>query len=102
MHRPIRPRQHHEAALHCTPMTAVDVEEVAGIVHDVAVSTVLARWRALVAGEVEEKSPGELVTAVDRAAEAQLADRLRAVLPTAVVVGEEAAATDPSLLFAPA
>lgn len=46
----------------------------------------------------EEKSPGEWVTAADRTAEAFLAPRLAALLPGSVVVGEEEAALDPSVL----
>jgi fructose-1,6-bisphosphatase/inositol monophosphatase family enzyme len=61
---------------------------------------VLPRWRALAAGDVEEKAPGELVTSVDRTAEKQLTTRLRELLPEAVVVGEEATSADPSLLAA--
>lgn len=83
------------------PLVAdVDVDEVAAIVHDVALSAVLPRWRTLVSGDVEEKSPDELVTSVDRSAEALLTERLMGVLPEAVVVGEEAAAIDRSLLAA--
>lgn len=46
----------------------------------------------------EEKSPGEWVTAADRAAEAMLAPQLAALLPGSVVVGEEAASLDPSVV----
>lgn len=81
-------------------MTSVDVDEVATLIHEVAVSAVLPRWRALADGDVEEKSPGEVVTSVDRAAEALLTERLLAILPDALVIGEEATAADPSLLDA--
>jgi fructose-1,6-bisphosphatase/inositol monophosphatase family enzyme len=46
----------------------------------------------------EEKTPGEWVTAADRAAESFLAPRLAALVPGSVVVGEEAASTDPGIL----
>ena len=81
-------------------MFSVDVEEVATLIHEVAVSAVLPHWRALADGDVGEKSPGEVVTSVDRAAEAQLTERLLAMVPDALVIGEEAAAADPSLLDA--
>jgi hypothetical protein len=48
-------------------MRAVDVDEVATLVDEVAMHVVLPRWRrTLAAGEAEEKSPGEVVTSVDR------------------------------------
>jgi fructose-1,6-bisphosphatase/inositol monophosphatase family enzyme len=46
----------------------------------------------------EEKSPGEWVTAADRAAEAFLTARLTTLVPGSVVVGEEAASADPAVL----
>jgi len=46
----------------------------------------------------EEKSPGEWVTTADRAAEVFLAPRLAALVPDSVVVGEEAATSDPNVL----
>jgi fructose-1,6-bisphosphatase/inositol monophosphatase family enzyme len=46
----------------------------------------------------EEKSPGEWVTTADRAAEALLAPQLATLLPGSLVVGEEAASLDPSVL----
>jgi fructose-1,6-bisphosphatase/inositol monophosphatase family enzyme len=49
---------------------------------------------------VEEKSPGEVVTAADREAEGLITPLLKSLRPDAVVVGEEATAADPSLLQA--
>ncbi|MCW2778450.1 MAG: Fructose,6-bisphosphatase, partial [Frankiales bacterium] len=46
----------------------------------------------------EEKSPGELVSRVDREAEQLLTEGLAALTPGVAVVGEEAASADPSLL----
>ncbi len=48
----------------------------------------------------EEKSPGELVSLVDQQAEQLLVDGLAELTPGVHVVGEEAAAGDPSLLAA--
>ena len=56
---------------------------------------VLPRFRKLAAHEVEEKSPGEVVTIVDRECEARLADGLHRLLPEAAIIGEEACAADP-------
>lgn len=46
----------------------------------------------------EEKSPGEWVTEADKACEAFLEPALRSLIAGSVVVGEEAASTDPSVL----
>jgi fructose-1,6-bisphosphatase/inositol monophosphatase family enzyme len=64
---------------------------------EVADAEILPRFRALAAGDVREKAPGQLVTAADVAAEAVLSRRLLDLLPGAGVLGEEAAADDPSL-----
>lgn len=46
----------------------------------------------------EEKSPGEWVTEADKAGEAFLAPALRSLITGSLVVGEEAASTDPTVL----
>lgn len=46
----------------------------------------------------EEKSPGEWVTEADKAGEAFLEPALRSLIPGSLVVGEEAASADPSVL----
>src|SRR3954449_4297829 len=79
-------------------MTAVDVDEVARLVRRIGETGLLPRQAPLAAEEIEEKSPGELVSAVDREAEALLTTELRRLLPGSTVVGEEACAADPSLL----
>jgi fructose-1,6-bisphosphatase/inositol monophosphatase family enzyme len=76
----------------------IDVAEVSAIIRRVAEREVLPRFGALVAADISEKSPGDLVTVADRAAEDALAERLGALLPGSVVVGEEAVAADPGLL----
>lgn len=76
---------------------AVDVESVTALVERVAATVVAPRFRDLVAGEVGEKGPGDVVTVVDHAAEVALADGLAALAPGVPVVGEEAASADPAL-----
>ncbi len=80
-------------------MTAATAD-VTALVEHVAATVVRPRFRALVAGDVAEKTPGDVVTVVDQAAEVALAAGLRELDPGAVVVGEEAVAADPSLLDA--
>jgi fructose-1,6-bisphosphatase/inositol monophosphatase family enzyme len=73
-------------------------EEVATLMRDVAAAAVTPRFRMLAAHEIAEKSPGEIVTTVDRDAERRLYDGLAALDPGARIVGEEAAEQDPGLL----
>lgn len=75
-----------------------DLDAVAALVHEVAHGLVLPRFRDLSAGEISEKSPGDLVTAVDVEAERVLTARLAEIAPGVPVVGEEAVAADASLL----
>lgn len=62
------------------------------------------RYHNLSAGDIIGKptatDPEDLVTSADRAAEAELSLRLRALLPGSCVVGEEAVAEDPRVLDA--
>ncbi|MDH6140509.1 fructose-1,6-bisphosphatase/inositol monophosphatase family enzyme [Kitasatospora sp. GP30] len=75
------------------------MENVTEILHEAAATAILPRYQALAAGEITEKSPGELVTVADREAEQLITRRLRELLD-APVVGEEATAADPGLLRA--
>lgn len=59
---------------------------------------ILPRFKRLAAKDIEEKTPGELVTSVDRDVEAFLAPELRALVAGSVVVGEEASSAAPEML----
>lgn len=76
------------------------IDEIAEDLREVAVEVVLPRFRTLVAGEIEEKGPGDLVTIADVEAEQALTARLLDRWPGAAVIGEEAVAADPGLLRA--
>jgi fructose-1,6-bisphosphatase/inositol monophosphatase family enzyme len=73
-------------------------EGVAALLREAATSAVLPAFRHLGAGEVFEKSPGEVVTVADRRAEELLTAGLLELLPGSVVVGEEAVAADDAIL----
>lgn len=73
-------------------------DAIAAVLREAAAEAVMPRFRRLAADEIEEKSPGELVTSADREAERIIARGLTAIRPDARVVGEEACAHDPSLL----
>ena len=79
-------------------MTLPDSRQVVDIMHAVARDIIVPRFRSLADGEVREKGPGDLVTVADEESEARLTAELSALLPGSVVVGEEAAAADPSVL----
>ncbi|MFF4398951.1 inositol monophosphatase family protein [Streptomyces sp. NPDC001480] len=73
---------------------AADVEEA---IRKAAATEILPRFRRLAAHEVDQKSgPHDLVTDADRLAELYLTDRLGALLPGSLVVGEEAVHANPA------
>jgi fructose-1,6-bisphosphatase/inositol monophosphatase family enzyme len=79
-------------------LSRLDIDEVARVVAEVAADEILPRFRTLEAGDIREKEPGDLVTVADVAAEKRLTAELRDLLPGSLVLGEEAAAADPSIL----
>jgi len=78
----------------------VDTAEVLALLQDVAAEVINPRFRALADAEVTEKNPGDLVTIADHESEALITEALRAAYPSALILGEEAMAADPSLIEA--
>jgi fructose-1,6-bisphosphatase/inositol monophosphatase family enzyme len=74
------------------------IDEVTTLVREVAQTIVLPRWRHLSDAEIQQKSPGDLVTIADQESERALTAGLTALLPGSQVVGEEAVAADPGVL----
>ncbi|MBA1159000.1 inositol monophosphatase family protein [Microvirga mediterraneensis] len=74
------------------------MDEVATILRHAAAEAIVPRYRKLLEGDVEEKTPGEVVTVADREAEQIISPRLAALLSGSRVVGEEAVAANPSLM----
>ena len=74
------------------------IDKVEALLREAAARAILPRFRHLQHHEIEEKSPGELVTAADRDAEQIIAAGLKALRPGALVVGEEAVALDGSVM----
>ncbi len=68
------------------------------LLQDVAAAVVTPRFRSLDDHEIAEKNPGDLVTAADHESEQLLTEALLRAYPDAVVLGEEAYATDPHLV----
>jgi fructose-1,6-bisphosphatase/inositol monophosphatase family enzyme len=74
------------------------LDQVADLIREVATTIVLPRFRHLTAGEIHEKSPGDVVTIADQEAEQALTAGLTALLPGSEVVGEEAVAADAGIV----
>jgi fructose-1,6-bisphosphatase/inositol monophosphatase family enzyme len=69
------------------------------LLREAARREIIPRFRNLAAGSVRTKSgPLDLVTEADEAAEALITAGLRGAFPGCVVVGEEAATADPTIL----
>ena len=76
----------------------MDTEAILTLLQDVAEQVITPRFRALAGAEITEKNPGDLVTVADHEAEELITAALLRAYPDAVVLGEEAFATDPGLL----
>jgi fructose-1,6-bisphosphatase/inositol monophosphatase family enzyme len=79
-------------------LAGVETDAVLALLRDVADRVINPRFRSLDSDEIEEKRPGDLVTAADHEAEVLITDALHAAYPDAVVLGEEAYAKEPTLL----
>lgn len=75
----------------------MDTDGILGLLQETAAEIITPRFRQLASHHVDEKRPGDLVTVADREAETHLTRLLRDAFPGAVVVGEEAVFSDPSL-----
>lgn len=80
-------------------MTLSLTPAVETLMRDVARDIVMPRFQNLAAHEVSEKADAnDLVTIADKESEIALSEGLLRILPDAGVIGEEAAAADPSVL----
>src|SRR5579864_6624475 len=76
-----------------------DALGIGEILSQVAASEIMPRFRTLAVDQVRQKSSSfDLVTEADEAAEQAIAKELRAAFPGCIIVGEEAAAKDSSIL----
>jgi fructose-1,6-bisphosphatase/inositol monophosphatase family enzyme len=82
-----------------TGVVMIDNGELTAILRAAARAEILPRFRNLGAGDIATKSdPHDLVTEADTAAEVRITEALRARLPQALIVGEEAVSANASLL----
>ncbi len=72
--------------------------DVEALLRRVAAEVVMPRFQGLAASDIQEKSPGDLVTIADQESELRLAEGLGQLIPEARIVGEEATAADATLL----
>lgn len=79
-------------------MLNLDNEAVQIAIREVAAQAIIPRFRNLHAGDIKFKSEDDPVTIADQEAENLLRDRLLGLLPGSKLVGEEAFASDSSLL----
>jgi fructose-1,6-bisphosphatase/inositol monophosphatase family enzyme len=75
-----------------------DIDRVTRLIEEAAATEIMPRFQRLAAGDIREKAPGDLVTIADEAVETRLTPLLTELLPGSLVLGEEAAAADRSLL----
>jgi fructose-1,6-bisphosphatase/inositol monophosphatase family enzyme len=75
-----------------------DLDRIARVIRETAAIEILPRFRALAAGDIREKRPGDLVTIADLEAERRLMRHLTDEAPGSVAVGEEGVAADPARL----
>jgi fructose-1,6-bisphosphatase/inositol monophosphatase family enzyme len=81
------------------PFTSADLAALAAILREAAATEIMPRFRRLRAGGIRTKSgPLDLVTDADEAAETRITRDLEQTFPGVLVVGEEAASRDPSLI----
>ncbi len=73
-------------------------DEMLELLQRVAECVINPRFRTLVDDQVDEKHPGDYVTVADREAEAMITEVISAAYPDAVIVGEEAAYSDPGII----
>lgn len=78
----------------------MQTDEVLDLIKRVAAEVVEPRWRHLAAEQITEKVPGDLVTVADREAEQVLTAELSGRVPGCIVVGEEAAFSNPRIVDA--
>ncbi|MEM9233032.1 MAG: inositol monophosphatase [Pseudomonadota bacterium] len=80
-------------------ITDSQIDQVQALMREAAGTLILPRYQRLAQDEIDTKtSPTDLVTVADREAEEWLTPRLMELLPGSVVVGEEAASADRSVL----
>ena len=80
-------------------LSRTDALRLAAILRHATATEIMPRWRRLATGQIRAKTgPLDLVTDADEAAEHVITAALESAFPGCVIVGEEAASADPSIL----
>lgn len=74
-------------------MTVPDTAKVGALLREAAALHILPRFRALADGDIQQKSPGDVVTQADIDAQAFLVDAFHRLTPGAFILGEEDSGT---------
>lgn len=74
----------------------IDPDRIAGFIREIAATEIVPRYQTLAVEDIREKKPGDLVTTADVETERLLTRRLLEASPGSLVLGEEAAAADPT------
>ncbi len=82
------------------PPMQIDHDRIRAIVEETAAQEITPLWQNLESHQIELKRANDAVTVADRACEKVLSERLSALIPGSLVVGEEGVHEDPSLLNA--
>src|SRR4051794_37822449 len=72
----------------------IAIDRVTALIEEAAAAEIAPRFGKLVAGDIREKGPNDLVTVADVAMERRLPPALAGLLPGSTVVGEEAVSDD--------
>ncbi len=70
-------------------MSGPDIATVGALLREAAARHILPRFRALADGDIQQKSPGDVVTQADIDAQAFLVAAFRKLTPDAFILGEE-------------
>lgn len=70
-------------------MSGPDIARVGALLREAAATHILPRFRALADGDIQQKSPGDVVTQADIDAQAFLVGAFRKLTPGAFILGEE-------------
>jgi len=73
-------------------------KQVSVLLRKVSDEIIIPHYKSLKTSDIEEKSPGDLVTIADKLSEEMLSEALSNILPSAKIVGEEACYANPDLL----
>ncbi|MEP6011161.1 MAG: inositol monophosphatase family protein, partial [Parasphingorhabdus sp.] len=73
-------------------------QPVLEILEQASQEILLPYYQNLKSEQIEEKTPGDLVTVADKLSEEFIDQALRTLLPASKIVGEEAVAANPAVL----